>query len=65
MLDGLAAAHEKAEMFALVRTMNAVGIIVTSATLSVWSLGVTQWVAVGVMVGAVGVVALRLPRAVG
>lgn len=58
MLDGLAAAHEKAEMFALARTMNAVGIIVTSATLSVWSLGGTQFVAVGVMVGAVGVVAL-------
>jgi hypothetical protein len=56
MLDGLAAAHEKAEMFALARTMNAVGIIVTSATLSLWSLGVTQWVAVGVMVGAVGLV---------
>ena len=56
MLDGVAGAHEKAEMFALARTMNAVGIIVTSACLSVWSLGGTQWVAVGVMLAAVGVV---------
>jgi hypothetical protein len=58
MLDGVSAPHEKAEMFALQRTMNAVGIIVTSATLSLWSLGVTQVVAAAVMVGMVAVVAL-------
>jgi hypothetical protein len=56
-LDEMSAAHEKAETFALARTANALGIIVTSASLSVWSLGVTQMVAVAVMVGMAGVVA--------
>ena len=57
LLDEVAAAHEKAELFALQRTMNAVGIIVTSATLSLGSLAVTQWVAVAVMAGMAAVVA--------
>lgn len=57
LLDDVAAAHEKAELFALQRTMNAVGIIVTSATLSLGSLAVTQWVAAGVMAGMAAVVA--------
>lgn len=57
LLDEVAAAHEKAELFALQRTMNAVGIIVTSATLSLGSLAVTQWVAVAVMAGMAVVVA--------
>jgi len=56
MLDALSPAHRKAELFALARTMNAVGIIVTSASLSVASLAVTQWVATGVIVGATVVV---------
>jgi hypothetical protein len=58
LLDALAAPHEKAEIFALARTTNALGIILTSATLSLGSLAVTQWAAVGVMVGAVAMVAL-------
>jgi hypothetical protein len=67
MLDALSPAHRKAELFALARTMNAVGIILTSACLSVASLGVTQVVATGVMVGAAVVVGLaffagRSPR---
>ncbi len=57
LLDEVAAAHEKAELFALQRTMNAVGIIVTSATLSAGSLALTQWVAVAVMAGMAAVVA--------
>ena len=57
LLDEAAAPHEKAELFALQRTMNALGIIVTSACLSLWSLAVTQWVAVAVMAGMAAVVA--------
>jgi MFS family permease len=57
LLDEVAAAHEKAELFALQRTMNAVGIIVTSATLSAGSLALTQWVAVVLMAGMAAVVA--------
>ena len=38
--------------------MNAVGIIVTSATLSAGSLALTQWVAVAVMAGMAAVVAV-------
>ncbi len=57
LLDEVAAAHEKAELFALQRTMNAVGVIVTSATLSLGSLAVTQWVAAAVMAGMAAVVA--------
>ena len=41
-LDALAPAHRKAELFALARTMNAIGIILTSACLSLTSLAVTQ-----------------------
>ncbi len=59
MLDEVSGPHEKAEMFALARTMNALGIILTSATLSVASLGVTQFVAVGVMVGMANIVILQ------
>ena len=62
MLDEAAAAHEKAELFALQRTMNALGIIVTSACLSVASLAVTQWVATAVMAGMAALVGLGLRR---
>ena len=62
MLDEMSAPHEKAEIFALQRTMNALGIIVTSACLSLWSLAVTQWVAVAVMAGMAAVVALAGAR---
>ncbi len=57
LLDEVAAPHEKAELFALQRTMNAVGIIVTSATLSLFSLAITQWVAAAIMAGMAAVVA--------
>jgi MFS family permease len=66
LLDEVAAAHEKAELFALQRTMNAVGIIVTSATLSLGSLAATQWVAAALIACMAAVVALeawRAPRA--
>jgi len=56
MIDALSPAHRKAELFALARTANAVGIILTSACLSVASLGVTLWVATGVIAGAAVVV---------
>jgi hypothetical protein len=62
MLDEMSAPHEKAEIFALQRTMNALGIIVTSACLSLWSLAVTQWVAVAVMAGMAAVVAVAGAR---
>ena len=58
LLDEVGAAHEKAELFALQRTMNAVGIIVTSATLSAGSLALTQWVAAGLMAAMAAVVAV-------
>lgn len=51
-LDELSPPHRKAELFALARTMNALGIIVTSTVLSVASLAVTQAVAVALIAGA-------------
>jgi DHA1 family inner membrane transport protein len=42
MLDALAPPHRKAEVFALARTANSIGIILTSATLALTSLAVTQ-----------------------
>ena len=65
MLDGLSPSHRKAELFALARTANAVGIILTSASLSVASLGVTQMLATALIVVAslvVSVVFLRVVR---
>jgi hypothetical protein len=56
MLDGLAPAHRKAEVFALSRTANTLGVIVSSSTLSAASLGVTQAVAAGLVVLAWGAV---------
>ncbi|MCC6719387.1 MAG: MFS transporter [Acetobacteraceae bacterium] len=56
MLDALSPLHRKAELFALARTANSMGIILTSASLSLTSLAVTQAVAVGAIVTAAGVV---------
>ncbi|WP_158933085.1 MFS transporter [Acidisphaera sp. S103] len=42
MLDALSAPHRKAEVFALSRTANSIGIILTSANLALTSLAVTQ-----------------------
>ena len=42
MLDALSAPHRKAEVFALSRTANSIGIIMTSANLALTSLAVTQ-----------------------
>ena len=53
-IDELSPPHRKAEIFALARTMNALGIIVTSTTLSLTSLAVTQGVAVALIAVAGG-----------
>ena len=58
MLDGLSPPHRKAELFALARTANAVGIILTSTCLTLFSLAVTQAVATGAMLVATVLVAL-------
>jgi hypothetical protein len=42
MLDALSPPHRKAEVFALSRTANSIGIILTSASLALTSLAVTQ-----------------------
>jgi hypothetical protein len=42
MLDALSPPHRKAEVFALSRTANSIGIILTSANLTLTSLAVTQ-----------------------
>ena len=51
-LDALSPPHRKAELFALARTMNAMGIILTSASLSLTSLAGTQALATAVIVMA-------------
>ncbi len=67
-LDALSPSHRKAEFFALARTMNALGIIVTSTTLSLTSLAVTQGVAVALIASATTAVGIasrfapQLPR---
>jgi hypothetical protein len=58
MLDGLSPLHRKAELFAVQRTANAVGIILTSTSLTLFSLAVTQAVATGAMLVATAMVAI-------
>lgn len=61
MLDALSPPHRKAELFALARTMNAIGIILTSASLTMTSLAVTQALATALIAAAtvtVGLVSL-------
>ncbi len=55
-LDELSPPHRKAELFALARTMNALGIIVSSTCLSLTSLTVTQSVATSLIATAALVV---------
>jgi MFS transporter, DHA1 family, inner membrane transport protein len=49
MLDALSPPHRKAELFALSRTANSIGIILTSANLTLTSLAVTQAVSTALM----------------
>ncbi len=61
MLDALAPAHRRAELFALARTVHSLGIIVTSANLTMTSLATTQAVATVLILAAtatVGVICL-------
>ncbi len=58
MLDALAPPHRKAELFALARTANAVGIILTSTSLTLTSLLVTQTVATALILAATVTVAI-------
>ena len=67
MLDALSPLHRKAEVFALSRTANSIGIILTSANLTLTSLMVTQALAATLIfaaTAAVGLVSLlgRAPR---
>ena len=50
--------HRKAEVFAWFRTANAVGLIVTSASLSLTSLAVTQAVSTALIVTATVIVGI-------
>ncbi len=52
MIDALSPSHRKAELFALARTMNALGIILTSASLTLTSLAVTQALATALIATA-------------
>jgi hypothetical protein len=64
-LDRLAAPPRRAELFALLRTANAVGVIFASAVLTVVSLSVALIVVTGLMVAvalAVAIVSARNPR---
>lgn len=58
MLDGLSPPHRKPELFALARTANAVGIILTSTSLTLASLVVTQMVATGLILAATVIVGI-------
>lgn len=58
MLDALSPAHRKSEVFALSRTANSIGIILTSASLSLTSLVVTQVVSVALICTATTVVGI-------
>lgn len=51
-LDALSPPHRKAEVFALSRTANSAGIILTSACLTLSSLGVTQAVSTALIIAA-------------
>ncbi len=57
-LDALAPPHRKAEIFALSRTANALGIILTSANLALTSLAVTQATSAGLILAATAAVAI-------
>jgi predicted MFS family arabinose efflux permease len=63
MLDALSAPHRKAEVFALSRTANSIGIILTSANLTSTSLVVTQVVSAILIFLATGTVAIVSLRA--
>jgi hypothetical protein len=52
MLDALSPPHRKAEVFALARTANSIGIILTSANLALTSLVVTQTVSTALIFSA-------------
>ena len=61
MLDGLSPSHRKAEVFALSRTANSIGVILASACLTLTSLAVAQAVSAALIVTAavaVGLVSL-------
>lgn len=57
VLDGLAPAGRRAEVFALLRTANAVGVICASAILTALSLSSTLTIVTGLMVAAASTVA--------
>ncbi len=61
-LDALSPPHRKPELFALSRTANAGGIILTSAALSLTSLGATQAIATALILAAAVAVALASRR---
>ena len=58
MLDALSPPHRKAEVFALSRTANSIGIIVTSVNLTLSSLVVTQVVSTALMLAATAAVGI-------
>jgi hypothetical protein len=62
VLDTLAPPHRRPEVFALLRTANAVGVILTSAVLTVGSLSVALIVVTGLMVIATLAVAIASAR---
>ncbi len=57
-LDALASHHQKTEVFALSRTANSLGVVLTSATLTMTSLAVTQAVATALIFAATVAVGL-------
>ena len=61
-LDKLAPAQRRAEVFALLRTANATGVIFTSAVLTVVSLSVALIVVTGLMVVATLAVGIASAR---
>jgi len=60
MLDALSPLHRKAEVFALSRTANSIGVILTSATLTLTSLVVTQVVSAALIFVATVAVGILL-----
>ena len=61
MLDALSPLHRKAEVFALSRTANSIGIILTSTSLTLGSLAITQFLAATLVAAAtatVGIISL-------
>jgi hypothetical protein len=51
-LDALSPIHRKAELFAMYRTANAIGVILTSASLSLTTLAMTQAVSTALILMA-------------